>query len=148
MQLGVRGHYAVLAMSDLARREAGTAVPLARIAEEQKIALPYLGQLFRDLRRAGLVRAVRGVGGGYSLARSAEDIRISEIVFSVGEPVSITQCGRGGKNPLMSCRGDSTRCLTHNLWAVLAGNIANWLHSVKLSEVAAGKISAPPFERR
>ena len=70
MQLSTKGRYAVMAMAELAGREAAGPVSLASIAENQQISRPYLEQLFARLRRRGLVRSVRGPGGGYRLARS------------------------------------------------------------------------------
>jgi Rrf2 family transcriptional regulator, iron-sulfur cluster assembly transcription factor len=64
MKLGTRARYAVMAMVDLARYGAAGPVPLAEIARRQEISLPYLEQLFARLRRGGLVRSVRGPGGG------------------------------------------------------------------------------------
>ena len=75
MQLSTRGRYAVMAMTELAGRQDARAVPLASIAERQQISRPYLEQLFARLRRRGLVRSVRGPGGGYVLARPAADDR-------------------------------------------------------------------------
>ena len=64
MRLSTKGRYAVMAMTDLAAHAEPRAVSLAEIAGRQQISLPYLEQLFARLRRAGLVRSVRGPGGG------------------------------------------------------------------------------------
>ena len=73
MRLGTKGRYAVMAMADLAKRGGDRAVTLGEIAERQDISLPYLEQLFARLRRRGLVKSVRGPGGGYRLAHPAAD---------------------------------------------------------------------------
>ena len=75
MQLGTKGRYAVMAMTDLAGRQGGAegrAVALAEIAARQEISLSYLEQLFSRLRRRGLVVSARGPGGGYRLAKAEE----------------------------------------------------------------------------
>jgi len=69
MKLSTKGRYAVMAMADLARMGAEGPVTLSDIASRQEISLSYLEQLFAKLRRAGLVKSVRGPGGGYRLAR-------------------------------------------------------------------------------
>ena len=83
MKLNTKGRYAVMAMADIAKctqgNPSGKAIPMAQIAERQKISLPYLEQLFSKLRRAELVKSMRGPGGGYILARSANDIYVGEI---------------------------------------------------------------------
>lgn len=102
MQLSTRGRYAVMAMVDLASREAnargGGPVCLAEIATRQQLSQSYLEQLFAKLRRAKLVCSVRGPGGGYHLGRPADTIAIAEIVTAVDEPLKATRCvtGSGG----------------------------------------------------
>jgi Rrf2 family iron-sulfur cluster assembly transcriptional regulator len=75
VKLSTKGRYAVMALVDLASQTDGRPVALADIAERQEISLSYLEQLFAKLRRGGLVRSVRGPGGGYLLARSADETR-------------------------------------------------------------------------
>src|SRR5271166_2467525 len=102
MQLSTRGRYAVMAMADLAARDTGVClsgpVCLADIAARQQLSQSYLEQLFAKLRRAGLVCAARGPGGGYGLARTASEIAIADIVAAVDEPIKAARCdiGSGG----------------------------------------------------
>src|SRR5437016_1130836 len=94
MRLSTKGRYAVMAVADLAR-QGDRAVSLAEIAGRQQISLSYLEQLFARLRRAGVVRSVRGPGGGYRLARSAAETAVAEIVLAVDEPIRATRCAGG-----------------------------------------------------
>ena len=77
MRLTTKGRFAVTAMIDLGLRQHGGPVTLAAISQRQKISLSYLEQLFARMRRAGLVSGVRGPGGGYRLARSADSVTIA-----------------------------------------------------------------------
>jgi len=139
MRLSTKGRYAVMAMVDLARREddASRAVALADIAARQEISLSYLEQLFARLRRRGLVTSARGPGGGYRLARGAAQTTIADIVHAVDEPLRATRCGAG-----KGCMIKGERCLTHDLWADLGARIEDYLASVSLADVAAGRLSA------
>ena len=92
MKLSTKGRYAVMAMVDLARHSGGKPVALGEIAARQEISLSYLEQLFGRLRRGGLVKSVRGPGGGYLLARAVDDTRISDIILAVDEPIKATRC--------------------------------------------------------
>ncbi len=87
LHLTTRGRYAVIAMAELAEREGQEPVPLADIAKSGKISLSYLEQLFAGLRRNGLVKSYKGPGGGYVLAKSPQDIRISDILRSAEDSV-------------------------------------------------------------
>ncbi len=132
MKLTTKGRYAVMAMADLACHSDGTPMTLAKIATRQDISLSYLEQLFAKLRRGGLVRSVRGPGGGYLLARSAEAIRVSDIVLAVDEPIRATRCQPGSP---VSCQGVKGRCMTHDLWEELSNHIILFLSSVSLDDV-------------
>ena len=138
MRLSTKGRYAVMAMADLARREgdAARAVALADIAERQEMSLSYLEQLFARLRRKGLVKSARGPGGGYRLARTADDTSIADIVHAVDEPLRATRCEKVG--PGCMVRGE--RCLTHDLWEDLGDRIEDYLASVSLADVVGGKL--------
>jgi Rrf2 family cysteine metabolism transcriptional repressor len=74
-----KSRYAVVAMAELAR-SGGTPVPIAAIAERRAMPVQFLEQLFSTLRRAGLLVSHRGVKGGYTLARSPEEITVLEVV--------------------------------------------------------------------
>ncbi|MBU6437263.1 MAG: Fe-S cluster assembly transcriptional regulator IscR [Betaproteobacteria bacterium] len=127
MRLTTKGRFAVTAMIDLAMRNHLGPVTLAGISQRQDISLSYLEQLFGKLRRHELVDSVRGPGGGYSLARKAEDISVADIIVAVDEPLDATQCG--GKE---NCRGEAGRCMTHDLWATLNSKMIEYLDSVSL----------------
>ncbi len=129
MRLTTKGRFAVTAMLDVAMNASGGPVTLAAIAERQRISLSYLEQLFGKLRRSGLVDSVRGPGGGYQLARSAEAMTVADIIRAVDEPIDATQCG-GREN----CH-DDRRCMTHELWAGLNAHIHSFLRGVTLAEL-------------
>lgn len=133
MRLTTKGRYAVMAMVDLAGHGGRKPLTLAEIAMRQDISLPYLEHLFAKLRRGGLVRSVRGPGGGYFLARGAEAIRISDIILAVDEPIRATRCRPGSP---VSCQGVRGRCSTHDLWEALSNHIHAFLSSVSLADVA------------
>lgn len=138
MQLGTKGHYAVLIMVELAHRD--SIVSIATVAACHNLSKAYLEQLFNRLRRAGLVISARGPGGGYRLAREPAAIRVADIVFAV-EPIHMTHCGRkdGGAHAQRGCR-NGTRCTGHTLWDELGRTIRLFLSHVTLEDVAAERL--------
>jgi Rrf2 family iron-sulfur cluster assembly transcriptional regulator len=132
MRLSTKGRYAVMAVADLAR-QGDRAVSLAEIAARQQISLSYLEQLFARMRRAGLVRSVRGPGGGYRLARSAAETHVAEVVLAVDEPIRATRCA-GAASP-KGCMPGGERCLTHDLWEDLGRHIHSYLADVSIEDV-------------
>ncbi len=137
MRLSTKGRYAVMALVDLAKHSDGAPIALAEIAERQEISLSYLEQLFAKLRVAGLVKSVRGPGGGYLLGRSAQETRIADIILAVDEPIRATRCSPGAPT---GCSGSKTRCLTHDLWEELGNQIHLYLSSVSLADVVEQRV--------
>ncbi len=138
MKLSTKGRYAVMAMADLASREAAAKpVSLAEIAERQEISLSYLEQLFAKLRKGGLVVSARGPGGGYRLSRAASELRVADIILAVNEPISATRCKTGSPK---GCTGTMSRCLTHDLWEELGRQIHVFLSSVSLADVVERRV--------
>jgi Rrf2 family iron-sulfur cluster assembly transcriptional regulator len=137
MKLSTRGRYAVMAMVDLASRGPGKPVALADIAARQEISLSYLEQLFARLRREGLVKSVRGPGGGYMLGRAADAMPIADIILAVDEPIKATRCQ---DNPTKGCTTQG-RCLTHDLWEELGRQIHLYLSAVSVGDVVEKRVA-------
>jgi Rrf2 family iron-sulfur cluster assembly transcriptional regulator len=137
MKLSTKGRYAVMAMVDLASHSKGQPVALGDIAERQEISLSYLEQLFAKLRRGGLVRSVRGPGGGYLPAHPIDQTRVADIILAVDEPIRATRCAPGSPS---GCRQNKSRCLTHDLWEELGNQIHVYLSSVTIADVIDRRI--------
>ncbi len=141
MKLSTKGRYAMVALADLAMARADDLVTLAEVSRRQDISLPYLEQLFVKLRRAGLVEAVRGPGGGYKLARKPEEIRVSEILVAVEETVSAMHAGAGASGAVSGTRAQS---LANRLWEGLSANVYVFLHQTRLSDVIGNGMKPCP----
>ncbi|RIZ72146.1 MAG: Fe-S cluster assembly transcriptional regulator IscR [Methylococcales bacterium] len=129
MRLTTKGRYAVTAMLDLAFHSDTKPVTLTDIAARQTISLSYLEQLFSRLRRANMVKGIRGPGGGYTLADTADKINIADIIAAVDEPIDATKCG-GEAN----CQKEQA-CLTHDLWMGLSDQIRAYLKDITLAQL-------------
>ena len=134
MRLTTKGRFAVTAMIDLGMRHQRGPITLAGISERQRISLSYLEQLFGRLRRHALDESVRGPGGGYTLARSMDEISVAAIIRAVDEPIDATQCGGLG-----NCH-DDRECMTHDLWTSLNTRIYDYLESVTLGELVTKQV--------
>ena len=129
MRLTTKGRYAVTAMLDLAFHSQTKPVTLTEIAARQTISLSYLEQLFARLRKANMVKGIRGPGGGYTLSGSADEINIADIIAAVDEPIDATKCG-GEAN----CHNEKA-CLTHDLWMGLSYQIKDYLKGITLGQL-------------
>jgi Rrf2 family iron-sulfur cluster assembly transcriptional regulator len=134
MRLTTKGRFAVTAMIDLALRQGKGPVTLSGISQRQAISLSYLEQLFGKLRRHEIVESIRGPGGGYSLARTADKVTVADIIIAVDEPLDATQCG-GKENCHGADAATGVRCMTHELWATLNEKMVDYLDSVSLQDL-------------
>jgi Rrf2 family iron-sulfur cluster assembly transcriptional regulator len=122
MKIPTKGRYAVSAMLDLALHDNIKPLTIAEIAEKQNISLSYLEQIFAVLRKNGLVRGMRGPGGGYRLADSADSITIAKIIYSVDESAL-------SKNSV-----EAAEYLPYEIWADLSKQIFSFLDGISLAK--------------
>jgi len=135
MKLNTRSRYAVMALVDLASSEGqgcSELTSLKTMAARQDLSVTYLEQLFAKLRRKGLVRSMRGVNGGYALAKPAAEISIGHVVDALDDAVKMTRCkGNGTKGT--GCLPHGALCKTHHLWATLEQHIKKQLDTMTLA---------------
>ena len=141
MKLSTKGRYAMIALTDLAEHGADRLVSLSEVAERQDISLAYLEQLFVKLRRAEVVDSVRGPGGGYRLARSVNEIRISEILAAVDETMDALRRGAGASGARTNTREQG---LADKLWEQLSANVYVMLHQTRLGDVVRDQLAPCP----
>ena len=89
MKLSNKGRYGLQAVFDLAYHGGGRAAQIKDICDRQGIPARFLEQVFRDLKRAGLVRSKRGPRGGYELARPPAEVRIGDVVRAIEGPINL-----------------------------------------------------------
>ena len=91
MKLSTKSEYALLALTDLAERQAEGRVSAGDIAERQNIPLKYLERLLLKLGKAGLLKSYRGSAGGCQLTRPASKITVAEVVRLMDGPLAATR---------------------------------------------------------
>lgn len=130
MKLTTKGKYAVTALLDMALYGQTGPITVHAVAKRQGISPLYLERLTGIMRSKGLLKSVKGPGGGYELNRLAQEITIADIMQAIEEPVDITTC-KGRQN----CQSGAI-CLTHSLWDELNNRIMSYLRSVSLYDLA------------
>jgi Rrf2 family iron-sulfur cluster assembly transcriptional regulator len=132
MILTTKGRYAVMAMIEIADNEKNCPTSLSSISEKQNISLSYLEQIFTNLKKSGIVKSVKGPGGGYVLGKDAKLTTIAEIINATGEAIKITGCSNNKNSCIVSKK---TKCKTHNLWYGLEQRIYEYLNSISLHDI-------------
>ncbi len=129
MKLSTKGRYGVKAMVDLAINYGGAPVSIKSISNRQNISENYLEQLFSPLRKANLIKSVRGAQGGYILSREPKDITVAEIMHVVEGPIEVSDCIEGSE-----C-DNSDFCATRLLWEKLKKSIDEVMESITLQDI-------------
>ena len=98
----------------------------------QGISLDYLEQIFSKLKKNEIVKSIRGKKGGYTLNKTPDEIKISDILSAVEEKVKTIGCQKHSKK---GCNGKSAKCITHNLWDELETHINVFFQEKKLGDL-------------
>lgn len=134
---------AIQATVYLATRSRGRLTPVREIAREMGLRAPYLAKVVPLLIRGGLLRAVRGPGGGVELIRSPEEIPLWSVVRAVEGPAPPERCALG----LKACSG-AQPCPLHPKWAGLRERMRRLLEETTLAAVAEALTTTRPGPRR
>ena len=135
MMISTRGRYALRVMLDLALDETGTYVPLDDIARREGMSEKYLESIIVVLSRAGLVKALRGKGGGYRLGRRAEELNCFAVLQAMDETMVPVACLEEGSKPCTR----AANCRTLPLWKGLDEVVKNYLGSFTIRDLAKGE---------
>lgn len=128
MKLTTRGHYSVKALLDLSLQREFGPTSVKAIAIRQDLPAPYLEKLLIEMRRAGLVKSVRGSQGGYQLAREPAQISLGQILEAVGETIE----------PLSRHTPDAQQAedwVTFTLWNRLHQKLKESLYTITLADL-------------
>ncbi|WP_125154666.1 RrF2 family transcriptional regulator [Clostridium rectalis] len=130
MKLSTKGRYGVRAMVDLAINYGKEPVSIKSIAERQNISEYYLEQLFSSLRRADLIKSIRGAQGGYILSKTPDEITVSDIMEVLEGPLDLSECILEG-----TC-SNMDSCSTRLLWVKIKESIEKVTKSTTLQHLA------------
>jgi len=130
MKLSTRGRYATRALLELALRPGDNPAALKDIAQRQQISIRYLEHLITPLVAAGIVRSMRGPKGGIALARSPQEIRLSEVIQLLEGSTAPVECL---DNPAGCAR--SATCVTRDVWGELRQAMDNILDSTTIADL-------------
>ena len=123
MLISTRGRYALRILTDLAENENGGTVTLREAAARQQISEKYLESIVKDLVRGRLVEGTRGKGGGYRLARPAEEIGVLEVLRLTEGTLAPVACLAEGSDPCPRAEN----CRTLPLWEGLDKAVRDYL---------------------
>jgi Rrf2 family protein len=139
MKLSTRSRYGTRLMLDMAQHYGHGPLHLAGIAQRQGISVKYLEQIIIPLKRARLVKGIRGPKGGHILAKPPEAITVGEIVALMENGGCITACS---ERPEV-CRRSET-CATRSVWQDAANAMFAALNAVTLADLMNSQAAGAP----
>lgn len=151
MIFSARAEYGVRLMVELGRAQIGHPVSLKAIADAEQLPLSYLEHVVARLKRAGLVRSVRGAHGGYTLARPAASITMDEVVAALEGAIAPMDCFVSVRPDRVACSHEADRgktCATKLLWTRVQGGITRALQQTTLAELVAFAEQGPRSEQQ
>lgn len=132
MMISTRGRYALRVLVDLAEQDSDRYITLREIADRQEISEKYLESIVKELVRAGFLDGLRGKGGGYRLARSAEELNVLEILRVMEGSLVPVACLEEGGRP---CAREGY-CRTLPLWKGLDQVVRDYLKGYTIRDLA------------
>ena len=136
MNVNSRGRYALMAVVAIAGNSEGRPLSLGEISQRQGISLSYLEQIFSRLRRRGIVKSVRGPGGGYLLARQSSELPVADIVAAVEHPAAVD---RAGDTPALPAGAPGMEDPTMAFWSELDQHIGRFLGAISVADICANR---------
>ena len=135
MRLSSMAEYAVVTMSAAARHCGGARTSAAELGAETGLPVPTVQKLVSLLSRAGLLRSMRGAGGGLQLARPAAAITLADIVEAVEGPIALTSCAEHGKH---DCGLEGTCCVQPH-WGIVNTAMRGALAGIPLTQLSRAR---------
>lgn len=142
MKISARGRYSIQALFDLAHHSHGLPVPLHLIAERQSLSLPFLEQIFNKLKKAGIVKSIRGPKGGYIITRPCNEITVGDVLrLTDGGFYAMAKEDPGSAHTALQADEKMNRLL----WQQLSDTITLFLDTVSLADlcVQSGSNACP-----
>ena len=133
MILTTKARYAVMAVIEISSQKTDKPLSLNEIAKSQNISLSYLEQIFTHLKKNGIVKSIKGPGGGYILSKDKSEINISDIIKAIEEPIKMTRCSLEKQGCIAT--NNKPKCKTHHLWHGLENRIYDYLNSISLDKL-------------
>lgn len=130
MKLSTKGRYAARAMLELAKNKSGHPLQIKEIAQRQDISVKYLERIMSHMAATGLVSSLRGLHGGFTLARAPADINLMDILTAADESIIPVNCVTD-----KACCGNTADCVMSRVWAGLYERMKDYLSSISLQDL-------------
>jgi Rrf2 family iron-sulfur cluster assembly transcriptional regulator len=134
MKISTQSRYGLRALFDIAYHSAGLCTQVKDISTRQGISPRYIEQIFQKLKRAGIIKSIRGPSGGYYLARKLEEISVGDIVRATEGSIHLVSCAAAKKSSKKAC-DRIEQCVVRDVWTEASHKLMSYLDSITLQDL-------------
>jgi Rrf2 family transcriptional regulator, iron-sulfur cluster assembly transcription factor len=134
MKISTQSRYGLRALYDIAYNSTGPSAQVKEISARQSISPRYIEQIFQKLKKAGIIKSMRGPSGGYYLARGPGQISVGDVVRATEGPVELVHCSGTTTRPRTPCERMGG-CVVRKMWSGASGALMEYLDSVTLQDL-------------
>jgi len=134
MKISTQSRYGLRALFDIAYHSAGLSTQVKEISARQGISPRYIEQIFQKLKRAGIIKSVRGPSGGYYLSRSPEEIKLGDIIRATEGNLELVFCLSHNKAATKSC-DRMVHCVARDVWQGASDKLLQYFDSITLQDL-------------
>ncbi len=132
MKISTKGRYGLRALIDLAQYSEIEPVSINSIATRQGISERYLEQLMTLMKKAGLIKSIRGAGGGYVLAREISEISVGDVLRALEGDLNPVECPAYNEDDSCEAAGG---CVTKYVWQRINDSINQTVNEISLKQL-------------
>jgi Rrf2 family transcriptional regulator, iron-sulfur cluster assembly transcription factor len=135
VKISTQIRYGLRSLCDIAYNSAGSPAQVRCISERQGISPRYIEQIFQKLKKAGIIKSVRGPTGGYYLARRPEEITVGDVIRAVdGKNIQLVFCAGEKRGPKKACDRYG-KCVVSDIWGEASNRLMDYFNSVTLNSI-------------
>jgi len=144
MKISTQIRYGIRSLCDIANNSAGMPVQVKCISERQNISPRYIEQIFQKLKKAGIIKSVRGPTGGYFLGKRPEDITIGDVIRAIeGKDIQLVQCVTQRKGSKKVCERYG-KCSASQVWSNASKMLMDYFNSISVNQMCMGSAEKNP----
>jgi Rrf2 family transcriptional regulator, iron-sulfur cluster assembly transcription factor len=134
MKISTQSRYGLRALFDIAYHSAGLSTQVKDISARQGISPRYIEQIFQKLKRAGIIRSIRGPSGGYYLAKKVDEITVGDIVRATEGNIYLVHCTAAKQTAKKKC-DRANQCVVRDIWKEASDRLMGYLDSISLEDI-------------
>ncbi len=139
MKLSTKIRYGVRALCDMVANETDSPAQIKDISKRQTISARYIEQIFQKLKKAGLIKSVRGRSGGYLLTQKPDEISVGDVIRAIErKDIQLVACFGKNKGAIKTCERFGN-CAASKVWDEASKRLMDYFNTVTIKQICEGQ---------